>query len=218
MPIAPMVARFARVTPAYAECDGLRVDDAWHDKDGNLVLGVTEVGEIDRAPAAAKTRSLMLDHPSWQRRVAFSPTATVKFARINDLTRRNDELANFAAPMAVTKWAAGDKKGARLLVDTALLHGTSDPALWFVSALLHHLDGDAELVRRDLSRLARIEDRGSRLFENPARAYRLRIIEKVQNVPRKELNEFLEQSFLDSWGGKAPISLVEPKMEGTEKP
>ena len=67
IPMAEMLNRVKRVTPAYTEFDGVRIESARYDEKGNLVFDAHIVGQIDRdaVPLLAK---LLRDHPTYKRR------------------------------------------------------------------------------------------------------------------------------------------------------
>ena len=83
-----------------------------------------------------------------------------------------------------------------------------EAATWFLSAYSNHLNGDKELVRRDLFRMIELEGRDP---AGPVRKRRYEAVKDIQGEKRDELEKVWQECLKESREGARPITLVPEK-------
>ncbi len=193
IPMADLMARVQRVTPAYPVFDGVRVTNAAYDKDANLVLGAHMVGRPNLKEGQKTLAELISKHPDFSRRLVKVLAGQEPKLRIEGKPPEplppNDQLADFSVGYGATALAQGELVKAKEWLDVGLLHYPNDSSIWFLSAYYNHMLGDRELVQRDLRRLIDIEGRLD--FNGPLQRKRRYLAAKdLQGEKRDELEKF----------------------------
>jgi len=162
LPLAELVARVQRVTPAYPKFDGLRIVEASYDSDTTLIFRAQVVGRPPIDEAQALLAKLISQHPRYSRRLVKSaPPGPIRLKLVAlppEPPPPASERPELSVGYAAAALAAGDLPKAKRWIDTGLLHVPQESAIWFLSAYYHQLQGDAELVRRDLLRAIDLEN------------------------------------------------------------
>jgi hypothetical protein len=209
IPMSEMLERVRRVTPAYPEFDGARIDSARYDAAGNLVFGAHVVGLLDPG-AAQKLKELLADHPLYKRRVPAGKQVVIQ--RGSGTPYSDDQLANFslafgAKLLAKAGAGKGDRAKAREWLDMALLHYPQESAVWFLDAYYNFaVARDDELARRDLYRV--IDAEGPLAFNGPSqRRRRYEAAKDLQGPTRIKLEDLWLECFREVKDGAKPITL-----------
>ncbi len=209
IPMAQMLARVTRVTPAYPVFDGIRIDSANYDGTGNLVFGAHVVGELDR-DAAPQLARLLADHPLYRRRAPAGKRVVIE--RTSGSPYSDDQLANFSLALGgklLSKAHASkeDDAKAREWLDMAMLHHPYESGVWFLDAYYNFaVAKDEELARRDLYRV--IDAEGTLAFNGPAqRRRRYDAAKDLQGPTRIKLENFWLICFAEVKDGAKPMTL-----------
>ena len=193
IPMAELVARVRRVTHAYPLFDGMQIKEASYDKDANLVFGANVVGKPKLEECQSLLAALIARHPDYSRRLAKSADPRRPKLRIEVLRPEEvppNQLPSFSIGYAAEALASGDMEKAKKWIDTGILHYPEESAIWFLSAYYNHLQGDKELVRRDLYRVIDIE--GELDFNGPTlRKRRYQAAKELQGQKARRTGEAL---------------------------
>jgi hypothetical protein len=215
-----LLDRVQRVTPGYADFDGLRVENAYYDEALRLTFQAHSVGKVT-PDMVGKLADLIKADPTYKKRVAPSAATEPAKVRIQPLAGpayADDQVANFSlAYGAKLLNEAGASKAARAKakawLDVATLHYPNESAVWYLSARYNLLDSDApekernELVRRDLYRVVELE--GPLAFNGPAqRKRRYEAAKDFQGEARAELEARWLEAFREVKDGAKPIALT----------
>ena len=211
VPMSELVARVQRVTPASPVFDGIGIAGAKYDTDANLVFTVRTVGKPRLNDARLMLAALVAKHADYSRRLAKTSNEREPKLRIEVLPEgsppANDELPEFSLAFAATALAKEDMPKAKKWIDIGTLHFPHESATWFFSAYYNHLQGDKELVRRDLFRL--IETEG--MLESPQRKRRFEVVKNLQGQKRDELEKLWLECWKEAKDGVKPMTLVPAK-------
>lgn len=233
IPMAELVARVQRVTPAYPVFDGVRIIGAKYsfikeDKSGfadglNLVFTAHVVGRPNLYECRVMLADLISKHPSYSRRLAKSSNDRFPRLRIEEVPMPPPPasflLAHFTNGFGALNLARADASGfperlyylveAKKWIDAGLMHDPDQASIWFLSAYFHHITGDRELTRRDLYRMIEIEDPLS-FNGGEQRRRRYDVAKDLQGVKRDELEKLWLQCWKEVKDGAKPITLVVP--------
>jgi hypothetical protein len=207
IPMAEMLNRVKRVTPAYSVFDGVRIESARYDEKSNLVFDAHIVGQIDpdATPLLAK---LLRDHPTYKRRAPADKL--VRVVQVSGPAYSDDQVANFSLGYGAELLAKGEMAKAKAWLDVGLLHYPNVSAVWFLSAYYNHLKDDPELVARDLQRVIELE--GTLQFNGPSqRKRRYETAKDLQGTKRIALEDIWLIRFREVKDGAKPITLMPPK-------
>jgi hypothetical protein len=174
IPMGEMLTRIRRVTPAHPEFDGVRVEGAYYstdaDREALLVFQVHAVGEKNdkiTPEMVARFADLLVDHPRYRNRVTRpdqprdprAPRAWPKlsFKKVSGPEYPGEWIGSFSVGFGAELLANGEMEKAKKWLDVGLLHYPNISGVWFLSAYYNHLQGDSELVARDLKRVIDLE-------------------------------------------------------------
>ena len=219
IPMAEMLDKVRRVTPAYPVFDGLRVEKVGYDARANLVFEAHAVGPVT-ADMEGKLAELLVDPKSPFRLRVIRPEQErpkVQIKPVSGPPYPDDQVANFslafgARLLAKAGAGAADRAAAKAWLDAALLHYPNEAAVWFLSAQYNFLYGDEnpgrrhQMVRRDLFRTIDLE--GVLAFNGPAqRKRRYEAARDFQGTARNELEELWLKCFREAKDGAKPLTL-----------
>jgi hypothetical protein len=213
IPMGELLDRVKRVTPAYAAFDGVRVESARYDADGNLIFQAHIVGRPDRdaAPLLAK---LIRDNPKYRRRAPAD--RQVLLARADGPGYSDGQVGDFsialgAKLLAKANGSKEDKAKAKEWLDVAVLNYPNEAAVWFLSAYYNFtVARDDELTRRDLYRVIDLE--GPLAFNGPSqRKRRYEAARDFQGAVRNDLEALWLECFREVRDGAKPITLAAKK-------
>ncbi|AWM40733.1 hypothetical protein GobsT_07290 [Gemmata obscuriglobus] len=205
LPLSDLLDRVKRVTPAYPEFDGVRIEAARYDADVNLIFDATAAGAVGAAPAELLAK-LIRDHEGYRRRVpAGKPVKIVRTGGPAAAGRDGFSLATGAQLVE-----QGDDKKVRAWLDDALLNHANESGLWYLSAYHNHLKGEAELVRRDLRRVIELEG-GPGANEGTQRKRRYEAAKNLQGKARNELDALWVEYQREVKNGAKRITLTADK-------
>jgi hypothetical protein len=192
IPLAELVARVQRVLPADPKFDGVQIVAASYDAEANLVFSARVVGQPPLDDARQLLAKLIAQHPRYSRRLAKSAKPGQTRLKLVVLPPEPPPPANerpeLSVGFAAAALAAGDLVKAKRWIDTGLLHLPQESAIWFLSAYYHLLQGDSELVRRDLLRMIDLES-DLNLNGSVARKRRYLATANLQGEKRDELEK-----------------------------
>jgi hypothetical protein len=207
IPMKELVERVRRVTPAYPEFDGVRIESARYDADVNLIFDAHTAGPIDPA-AAPLLAKLIRDHATYKRRAPADKQ--VRIVSLAGAPAANDQVANFSVGYGAKLLADGEMEKAKQWLEVALLHYPNESGVWFLSAYYNHLKGDAELVTRDLDRVIQVE--GPLAFNGPGqRKRRYEAAKDLQGKKRNELEALWLERFRAVKDGVKPLTMTPQK-------
>lgn len=214
IPMAELVGRVQRVTPAYPGFDGMRIVEASYDKDANLVFGVRLVGKPKLDDARALLARLIAQHPDYSRRLVKAANPRDPKLKLVALPPEPpppaDELPDLSIGYAAAALAKGDMAKAKRWIDTGMLYFPQESAIWFLSAYYNHLQGDKELVRRDLFRV--IDTEGEVDFNGPVlRKRRYLAAKDLQGEKRDELEKLWLQYSKEAKDAPRALTLTPAK-------
>ena len=227
IPMDELVERVKRVTPAYPEFDGVRIDSASYDANLYLTFKAHAVGRVT-PDVVGKLADLLVRDPKYGRRVVkpeqpADPSAPrkppqVRIMQVAGPAFADDQVANFslglgAKLLANAKASKEDKAKAKAWLDVALLHYPNESAVWFLNAYYNFTNDDLsasdrrELVKRDLYRIVDLE--GPLAFNGPAqRKRRYEAAKDFQGEERNELEALWLEYFREVRDGAKPITLT----------
>jgi hypothetical protein len=234
IPMAEMVARVQRVTPAYSLFDGVRITGAKYayisdDKSGiagglNLVFTAQTVGKPNLYECRVMLADLISKHPSYSRRLAKSSNPRFPKLRIEAV-----ELPPVPANYLVAHFTNGFGADCLARVDNAsfierlyylsraagwinegLLHDPDKSSIWFLSAYFHFITGDVELTRRDLYRTIALEDPLA-FNGGDQRKRRYDVAKDLQGEKRDELEKLWLKCWKEVKDGAKPMTMVPAK-------
>jgi hypothetical protein len=234
IPIAELVARVQRVTPAYSVFDGVRITGAKYtfisdDKSGfagglNLVFTAQTVGKPNLYECRVVLADLLSKHPGYSRRLAKSSDPRFPKLRIEGVALPPDSAQNSAANFAngfgasyLARVERADFFGrlyclarAKEWIDTGLMNDPEQSSIWFLSAYFHFVMGDLELTRRDLYRMLDIE---SPLTFNGGdqRHRRYDVAKDLQGAKRDELEKLCVECLNEKKNGAKQMTMVPAK-------
>ncbi|MCI0699772.1 MAG: hypothetical protein L0241_01635, partial [Planctomycetia bacterium] len=204
IPMSELLDRVRRVTPAYPEFDGVRLETARYDEEVNLIFDAHIVGKIDPA-AEPLLKELIEKHERYRRRIPPGKQVQIKLAE--GVAYRDDQIANFSLGYGAKLLADGNMEKAKQWLDVGLLHYPNESGVWFLSAYYHHLTGDKELVLRDLHRLIELE--GPLAFNGPAqRKRRYEAAKDIQGTKRNQLEALWLERFREIKDGTKPMTMT----------
>jgi hypothetical protein len=233
VPMAEMVARVQKVTPAYSRFDGVRITGAKYafitdDKSGfaggqNLVFTAQTVGKPNLYECRVLLADLISKHPSYSRRLGKSADQRFPKLRITGVplqATNNDHIASFANGYTASFLARAEKTSfaerfynlsrAAEWINEGLMHAPDQSSIWFLSAYFHFIIGDSELTRRDLFRMIEIEaalayDGGDQ------RKRRYEVAKDLQGAKRDELEKLWLNCWKEIKDGAKPMTMVPAK-------
>jgi hypothetical protein len=207
IPMKEMLDRVQRVTPAYTEFDGARVTSARYDEAGNLVFEVHVVSVLDPV-ATPLLAQLLRAHPTYRRRAPVDKRVLI--VKTGGPPYSDTQVADFSLGYGAELLAKGEMKKAKEWLEVGLLHYPNESAVWFLSAYYNQLNGDAELVGRDLQRVIELE--GRLQFNGPAqRKRRYEAAKDLQGPKRVALEDAWLARFREVRDGAKPITLAASK-------
>jgi hypothetical protein len=234
IPMAAMVARVQRVTPAYPVFDGVRIMGAKYvyitdDKSGfagglNLVFTAHAVGKPNLYECRVLLADLISKHPSYSRRLAKSSNPRFPKLRIQDVPEQQvssqAQMASFANGYGASYLARAQSASfferlynlvqAKEWINEGLLYNPDHSSIWFLNAYFHFTAGDMELTKRDLYRAIAIEEPLG--FDGgDQRRRRYDVAKDLQGEKR----DALEKLWLECWkevkNGAKPMTMVPAK-------
>jgi hypothetical protein len=210
IPMEELVARVQRVVRAYPVFDGIAVAGAKYDADANLVFTAQVVGKRNLDDARLTLAGLIAKHPDYSRRLGKAANAREPKLRVESLAAvgADDELAKNSIALAAEALKKEDMPKAKKWIDTGLLHSPQESSIWFLSAYYNHLQGDKELVRRDLFRMIAAEGEIDPLKKNR----RYQVASDLQGEKRGELEKLSQDCWKEAKEGVKPITLVPEKL------
>ncbi|MBN9119588.1 MAG: hypothetical protein J0I06_10605 [Planctomycetes bacterium] len=227
IPMDEMLERVKRVTLAYPDFDGVRIESAFYDANLYLTFKAHAVGRVT-PEIVGKLADLLVRDPRYTRRVVKPEQPTdpraprrppqVRIMQMAGPAHADDQVANFslgfgAKLLANAKASKEDKAKARAWLDVALLHYPNESAVWFLDAYYHFINEDEseadrrELVKRDLYRMIDLE--GPLAFNGPAqRKRRYEAAKEFQGSARNDLEALWLDCFREVKDGARPITLA----------
>jgi hypothetical protein len=209
IPMAELLDRVRRVTPAYPAFDGVRIESARYDADVNLIFDAHVVGTLDR-DAAPTLEKLLRESPKYGRRAPAGKRVVI--GKLTGTPYRDDQLADFSLAyggklMAKAATSNADRDRAKEWLDLATLHFPNESGVWFLSAYYNlAILKDDELTKRDLHRVINIE--GVVEFNGPPqRKRRYEAAKDLQGRTRDKLETLWLDYFREAKNGAAPIAL-----------
>lgn len=225
--MSAMLDRVKRVTPAYSDFDGVRIDSAFYDEKLYLTFKAHAVGKVT-PDVVGKLADLLVSDPKYAARVVrpeqpADPTIPrlppkVRIQPLSGPAYPDDQVANFSLAYGGQLLSeAGNSKDAKAKakkwLDVALLHYPNESAVWFLSARYNLLNSDEskesrlELVKRDLYRVVELE--GPLAFNGPAqRKRRYEAAKDFQGTARTDLEAMWLEAFREVKDGGKPITLA----------
>lgn len=222
-----MVDRVKRVTPAYSDFDGVRIESAYYDEKLYLTFKAHAVGRVT-PDVVGKLANLLVNDPKYAARVVrpeqpADPTIPrlppkVRIQPLSGPAYPDDQVANFSLAYGSKLLSeAGDSKAAKAKakqwLDVAMLHYPNESAVWFLSARYNQMNSDEskesrmELVKRDLFRVVDLE--GPLAFNGPAqRKRRYEAAKDFQGPARADLEAMWLEAFREAKDGGKPITLA----------
>lgn len=205
MPLSSLLERVKRVTPAYPEFDGVRIESARYDADVNLIFDATAVGKVGAAPAQLLAK-LIREHKDYKRH---APAGTqVKIVAVGEPVAGDRDRFSLAAGAKLLEGT--DEKKTRAWLDGAVLNFANESGVWYLSAYHHYLKGDTELVRRDLHRMVELED--ARALNGAAqRTRRYEAVKNLQGKERNDLDALWQECLREAKDGPKRITMTKEK-------
>jgi hypothetical protein len=215
IPMAKLENRLRRVMPAYPVFDGLRVvraryvySDNPKDPGQKLVFFSHVVGRPSRDAADRLHALVAEDRDYYARRLPKGRPVEIRTVPLDAPT--SDQLGEFSVGYGALALAHGHMDKAKAWLDVGTLHYPHDTSVWFLSAYYNHVNGDAELARRDLYRIVEMEGRLD--FDGPTqRKRRYAAAKDLQGPTRDGLEKLWRQCFKEVKDGATPMKLAEKK-------
>ena len=204
VPLRDLLDRVKRVTPAYPEFDGIRIESARYDANVNLIFDAHIAGKLESDPSPLLAK-LLRDHPTYKRRAPADKQ--VRIARVSGPADTDVQEGRFSVAYGAKLLAGTDAKKAKAWLDSAVLHYPNEAGVWFLSAYYNHTNGDSELARRDLYRMIDLE--GAIAFNGAAqRKRRYEAARDLQGKARNELEALWLDAFREVKDGATPITMT----------
>jgi hypothetical protein len=234
IPMAELVARVQRVTPAYPVFDGVRITGAKYafikeDKNGsasglNLVFSAETASRPNLYDGRVLLAELISKHPSYSRRLSKSSDPRFPKLRIEGVPLppvpvdspiahlANGYGANYLVRAVKTSFIERlyNLARAKSWIDAGLMHEPEQASIWFLSAYYNFIAGDRELARRDLYRVINIEEPLG-FNGGDQRRRRYDVAKDLQGEKRDELEKFWLQCWKEVKDGAKPMMMVPAK-------
>ncbi len=225
IPMSRLVGRAQRVMPAYSVFDGVRIVSARYvyvddkvDPGQKLVFDAQIVGRPNLNAANELSKLIAADRKFYGRRLPRTRGGLERAIEIRAVADAvipadvvaSDQIGNFTEGLGAAALAKGEKAKAREWIDAGILHAPHLSSVWFLSAYYNHLNGDAELVRRDLYRMIELEDPIA--FDGPyQRKRRYRVAKDLQGEKRDQIEKIWLAVWKEYKDGGQPMTFVEVK-------
>jgi hypothetical protein len=234
IPMAELVARVQRVTPAYPLFDGVRITGAKYgiikdDKSGfasglNLIFTAHIVGDPKLYECRVMLADLISKHPNYSRRLAKSSNDRFPRLRIESVPMpsvpESHQLANFTNGFGALNLARAEGSTfverwyylarAKEWINAGVLHDPDQASIWFLNAYFHFITGDEELTRRDLYRTIEIENPLA-FNGGDQRRRRYEVAKDLQGEKRDELEKLWLKCWKEIKDGAKPMTMVPAK-------